>query len=118
MNLLPYIGIEYTDDFKCWDLVRLFLCEQIEVDVGPVDEQTHNVAGGKWNQVQLGKEQCFDVLVFRDGIGTHVGVVLGDGKFLHTFRGGNSCIESYKGVKWRNKIRNIYRHKSLTYTVI
>lgn len=61
--------------------------------------------------VPLHEVQPFDVLVFRASAQrAHVGIVVGDGKFLHGGRNLDSCIERYTSMAWRNRITQAYRH--------
>ena len=76
------------------------------------DEQTSTI-GDFPMQVPLEDVQPFDALVFRMGkFNVHTGVVVRKGKFLHVQEGGNTTIEDYTGLKWKNRLVGVYRHVS------
>lgn len=51
-----------------------------------------------------------DLICFNnaEGVGHHVGVYLGDGKFIHTIKAG-TVVCSIQG--WKDKVRGFYRKK-------
>lgn len=76
------------------------------------DEQTSTI-GDFPMQVPLEDVQPFDALVFRMGkFNVHTGIVVRKGKFLHVQEGGNTTIEDYLGLKWKNRLVGVYRHVS------
>jgi len=127
-----YIGLPFVEHGRhvygldCWGLVRLVLFEQFDVvlpslisgydntkDVGGVSN-TIEKESSSWKPIKLSSEKIGDVIVLRmRGYPMHVGVIVGDGKFLHISQGINSTFESYKSSRWRDRISGIYRHTKL-----
>lgn len=42
----------------------------------------------------------------------HVGVYIGNGRFLHSWRRTRSCVEKIDSLLWRNRIKGFYRWKN------
>lgn len=64
-----------------------------------------------WESIPEGQERFGDVIVMKiNGRPLHVGMVIEKGRMIHIQQGINSCIESYNGVKWRDRVSGFYRH--------
>lgn len=66
-----------------------------------------------WNKVPENQEREGDLAYFRIcGFEMHVGIVVGDNKFLHTIdKKGYSAIGDYTSIKWRNRLLGFWRHE-------
>ena len=49
------------------------------------------------------------ILLTIGGRPLHCGIVLNHNQMLHSLRGSNSCIESFRSIKWRHRIEGFYR---------
>lgn len=115
--MIQFIGIPH-DTLDCWELACKLYRELLGIELGLRDSDENARRLLNWQPIQKGKEQKYDLLVFSDYPGhKHVGVVLKPGRFLHSTREINSCIDRYRDVQWTNRLKSIYRHKSLMYTV-
>lgn len=115
MDWGAYIGLPY-EGMNCWQLIRKVYSEALYIELGDEKETTANIQDS-WYSVQPGSEQIYDVLVF-DGEAKHVGLVIEPGRFIHNEHSGtNSCIESYRAPKWKDRIKRIYRNRLLAYSV-
>lgn len=122
-----YIGIPYKDNgrdtngFDCWGLVRYIYKEQYDIDlpsfeleyVGASDRDTTTellaTKREKWNKVEFPKEG--DVVLFRIlGLESHVGIYLGNSKFIHAKERHNVVIESLDSISWRSRVAGYYRY--------
>lgn len=118
--LLRYIGVPYYT-FDCWDITKLFYLEILDIDFGlmldygtPANDKTYRKKISKVIEMQKSKFVKVDTLEFGDiilfnilGITAHVGVYIGDKKFLHSIREVGCAVESLK--KWERKIEGYYR---------
>jgi cell wall-associated NlpC family hydrolase len=127
-QLRDYVGIPFVNHGRsteqhggldCWGLVlaaarqvfgREFpdYCDYKEAekicDVSPLFEGRRD-----WRQVEAGRERAGDVVVLRiAGHATHAGLVVRPGLMLHTMTFCHSCIESYRGAKWRCRVEGFY----------
>lgn len=126
-----YIGIPYRhggEDFDgadCWRLCRMIWADLFGVVV-PGYEVEEYVEGAEaelaafikgevakqWVEVSPGQERPGDAILFRIvGQPVHVGVVAGDGSFIHVIEGGTSELESYRGAKWKNRRLGFFRFR-------
>ena len=104
-----WIGIPYSR-LRCWDLVVAVYIEVWDLYLGTPEDQIVGIKQGDWQPVAAGKEQPWDVIVFDTSADEpHVGLVLEQGRFLHTMAGIDSCTDSYRAMKWKDRIRKIYR---------
>ena len=117
---LPYQhrGSEYTG-CDCYGMVRLFYRDVMNIEIPNYQtmysNQFHkeecegviNAVCGEWLEVQdigFGSVLTFNIL----GAVSHVGVHIGDGDFVHSFNGTNSCIESIKDISWNKRLHKAY----------
>ncbi len=107
-----YIGINY-DELNCWGFIELIFKNEFGIIIGNYDNQVELLKKNLWIKISLGYEKKFDVIVFRNGFRRHVGMVIGNSKFIHCIENKNSCIESYLDCKWKYQIASIYRHSKL-----
>lgn len=107
----------------CWGLVRLVQAEQYGVElpsydnnyVDPFDSAEANeaiaigTAQPEWRRVY--DVLPGDVLVFQvAGVVCHVGLYIGDGRFLHVRVGTDSAVERLASQAWQHRLKGVYRH--------
>ena len=127
MKYDKYIGLPYKDNGRdtagvdCWGLVCLFYKNEFDIDLpsytdeysGPYDPSVTrviNIYKDKWDNTTTPAEG--DVLVFNIyGEPAHVGVYIGNNKFLHSREGKDVVIESLNNVKWIKRLEGIYQYK-------
>lgn len=125
-----YIGIPYlfrgrdrATGLDCWGLTRLIMREEYCIALPSYDtEYQHIRRPGEmhdvvirekqsWTQVPAGQEVAGDLILLRmQGEPIHVGVVIGDGRFIHVHSGINATHDSYRTLRWRDRIGGFYRY--------
>ena len=124
VDLAHFIGIPYRingrgdNGIDCAGLVMEFYRHDMGVELPALlygDAVTreemaslaeNGMASGRWEAVETPDRG--DVLVFRMyGQPTHVGVYIGDGDFLHSVEGKDSCIERLDD--WRSRLVRVLR---------
>ncbi len=132
-----YLRIPYKlkghdfDGCDCGGLLRLVYKTELDIDLPDwedayisthkegfkeidniFDEQTSTI-GDFPMQVPLDEVQPFDAVVIRIGkLNVHTGIVTSKGRFLHIQEGETALIDSYDGLKWKNRLVGVYRHVS------
>lgn len=121
-----YVGIPYlengrsTSGLDCWGLVRLFYKQEFNIDLPSYLEEYSGSYDPKLPQIienykdnwtktcapKLGDICLFNML----GEPTHVGIYLGNTKFLHARQDQASVIESIQRPIWRNRLEGIYTY--------
>lgn len=122
-----YVGVPYLhkgrtrEGLDCWGLVRLVYAEQFAIAIPSyVDdyepEQYTDIAQliserkDAWEKTDYPK--VGDVVLFRIvGVLCHVGIYIGDKKFLHVREGGSCTIEYLDGVRWSSRTEGIYTYR-------
>lgn len=132
-----YLRIPYKlkghdfDGCDCGGLLRLVYKTELDIDLPDwedayisthkegfkeldsiFEEQTSTI-GDFPMQVPLDEVQPFDAVMIRIGkLNVHTGIVTSKGRFLHIQEGENALIDSYDGLKWKNRLVGVYRHVS------
>ena len=126
-----YLAVPWLDRGRtlsgcdCWGLVRLVLHEEAGrelPDYADLYRSTDDTAGlerlflDRWplegvEQV-VGEPREFDIVLLRiAGQGCHVGVSLGDGRFLHVTPGSTGpTVERLTSPRWAPRLLGVYRH--------
>lgn len=127
-----YIGIPFKEKGRdldngvdCWGLVRVVWQKEYNIDVPSYTTEYDDISRRDmietaiWDGIDDEWEEVDDP-VEGDGIvlqlmgkPVHIGVVLDDRKFLHIFKGINSVIADYTGMRWNQRIEGFYRHESV-----
>ena len=127
MELIKYIGLPYKiGETDCWALVKLFAKQELNKELPEYmysfDETCYDVIADKtnkladgfmpgWTKQALSNIEIGDLLTFRVyGRETHCGVYVGDGDFLHTMQGRNSCLEKINNMSWKHRLTGVYRY--------
>ena len=127
MNFDKYIGLPYQENGRtwqgvdCWGLARLFYKDEFDVDLpdysdlytGSWDEQvTKLINAHKDTWIETQEPNIGDLCLFNIyGEPAHVGVYVGDNKFLHSRDGSDSAIESLSSVVWKKRFSGFYKHQ-------
>lgn len=125
MRCSDYIGIPYKergrgrDGLDCWGLVCLMYAD-MDIDVpsylhdyitsSDIDSVATAINKNKahWRKVEA--PDVGDVLVFNImGFPCHVGVYVGQGDFIHSFRGTAVCVERLNSISWTRRLSEVYR---------
>lgn len=118
MELLKYIGRPY-EEYHCFDLVKEFyrdhynldLKDYFEGNIVPERKVVESlIVSSKGDFEKVSVPTYGDIIVIRlFGYACHVGVFIGDNRFLHSVRGTGSCVETIE--KYKNLIEGYYRHR-------
>jgi cell wall-associated NlpC family hydrolase len=109
-----YLSIPYGS-CDCWGLVQKVYAAEFGIDVGPVEDQRDHLRAREWVDVihdGLAVKEGDVVLFKSSAVNRHVAIILNHELMLHTFRGGNSCVERWKSPLWERRLMSIYRHVS------
>lgn len=123
MNIARYVGQQY-ELRGCWELLRRVYLQELGIELPTYAEQAPDMDRVKlgaliedertaWLEIPKGQERATDAVLFNVmGHASHIGVVIGGGRFLHARPGANACIESYLGPLWGRRVHGFYRHRS------
>lgn len=133
MNIDKYIGLPYQENGRtwqgvdCWGLARLYYKHELNIELpdysdlysGSWDEQVTkliNYHKDSWQQLE--EPMVGDLCLFNIyGEPAHVGVYVGDNKFLHSRDGLDSVIESLSNVAWSKRFQGFFRYQAEPNTV-
>jgi sulfur carrier protein ThiS len=128
MNFDKYIGLPYqengrtTEGVDCWGLARLFYKQELNIDLpdysdlytGSWDEQVTkliNYHKDSWQEVK--QPQVGDLCLFNIyGEPAHIGVYVGENKFLHSRDGQDSVIETLNNPMWKRRIAGYFTYST------
>jgi hypothetical protein len=126
MTYDKYIGLPYLANGRteagvdCWGLVRLFYKNELNIDLpsyvddynGPYDPAIISLMD-QYKEVEWKKQavpEAGDVCVFNIyGEPCHVGVYVGNNKFIHSRENKDVVIESITSPKWANRLEGYYK---------
>lgn len=118
MNLSKYVGRSYNV-YNCFDLVKEFYADQYGLDLknyfdGKIVPERKEVESLVITNlgffVPVEKPKFGDIVVIRlFGYSSHIGVCVGEGKFLHSIRNTGSCMDSLG--RYSKMIEGFYRHR-------
>jgi len=125
MRCSDYIGIPYKergrslDGVDCWGLVCLMYAD-MDINVpsylheyitsSDIDSVATAINKNKSNWRKVEAPDVGDVLVFNImGFPCHVGVYVGQGDFIHSFRGTAVCVERLNSISWSRRLSEVYR---------
>lgn len=131
MNLDKYMSVPFKergrdmDGCDCWGLARMVLQEALGVELPSYDDgylSTHDrkrvqesIEGGLENWEEVPAPGMWDLVIFRIGSKRsrskgHVGVYVGDGRFIHCPEDCSVCVEKLTSPVWADRIEGYYRH--------
>lgn len=121
----PWVGLAFEDRgrgpaaFDCWGLARAVIHARFGVllpswdeyeSTDDVSQMAQAVARAKFVLRPIGQPSEGDLVLLRaQGRPTHVGVLAGDGWFLHTLRGVGSAVERLDSLAWSRRVEGFYR---------
>lgn len=125
-----YVGVPYTDraerdpyGLDCWQLVAMVLRKEFDITIPELsyDNSQHSEEFYKgfmaqyeafhadWEKVAQPQEGDL-LLILRDRIPAHVGIMLDDKNFLHTMP-KTGAVTHRLSEEWANRVEGIYRYK-------
>jgi len=117
-DLSKYIGRSYNT-YNCFDLVKEFYRDEYDIVLkdyfeGPVpspDKIECLVISNKGDFIEVPAPVYGDIVVIRlrGGYASHVGICLGEGKFLHSLRDVGSVIDQLP--RYARMVEGFYRHR-------
>lgn len=117
MDLKKYIGRDY-ETYNCFDLAKEFYADHyglelknyFEGEVPSRKEIECLVISNKGDFEKVLAPKYGDLLVIRlYGYSSHIGIFVGEGKFLHSIKKTGSGIESV--ARYSRMIEGYYRHQ-------
>lgn len=122
MEVAEFIGLRF-EDYNCAALVVKVARERLGLEIplhvsectDPMDrEEVDALIRGevvkRWVRVDAGREADGDVVLFRmGGLPVHIGLLIGDGRFLHVLPGREACVERLDSISWRSRLVGVYR---------
>ena len=130
-----YVGIPYKDNGRdlagldCWGLVRLVYSQEYGIELpsfstdytGAADLETTaeliSINKENWQKSQnriVGSVVLFKVFKTE----THVGIYVGNNKFLHARQGHASVIESLDATTWKNRLVGYFEYSASAGTAV
>lgn len=110
------------DGCDCWGLLYLIYKDFLKIELPTYANEYENTSDEKvlgkivnenkvtWNEII--SPSIFDAVLFRiKGQPMHVGVFIGDGKFIHCLHNVGVSIEKLKSIMWRNRIIGYYHYE-------
>lgn len=120
-----YIGIPYQERGRdragadCWGLARMVYKDQFSKDLpifdGYVDSRDtlvdELIAQHREGWIATDQPSAGDLILFRiAGRVSHVGIFIGDEKFLHAREGHSACVERLNSGAWKHRVVGFYRY--------
>lgn len=122
-----YIDIPYLDGGRdlngldCWGLVRLVYVDQFDIELPSFSQEyatakdherlSEIFAREKEHWAAKEVPEIGDVILFKMlGTETHVGIYIGDSKFLHIREGVNSVVESVESRLWKHRLVGYFKY--------
>lgn len=134
MKYNKYIGLPYAANGRdesgidCWGLVRLFYKQEYSIEL---PSYTEEYAGAydtrilgmmdlyKNNWAQVSQPEVGSVIVFNIlGEPFHVGIYIGEGKFIHARDGMDSVVDSVASPRWVKRIEGYYKYSTQASTLL
>jgi cell wall-associated NlpC family hydrolase len=119
----PFVpsGIEGMKRYDCYSCARdvyktydIKLAEHFLVDTYDeinVNKQIDYEANSKWERIEVPVEPCIVTFKFNSKFVNHVGVYIGDGKFIHNRERMGVNIDRIDSPAWRHRIEGFYIYK-------
>lgn len=118
-GLKKYIGRSY-EQVDCWDLVREFYLAEFNIELSQIysgpNKQSPEFTSmmissnkGQFLKVEDSPRYGDLMAIKLFGVECHIGIFIGEGKFLHSVRTTGSVLDSLE--KYKHLITGYYRHK-------
>jgi hypothetical protein len=126
MDYNKYIGLPYKDNGRdvsgvdCWGLARLFYQQEFGIELpsytslyagahDPQVSQALETYKDTWEAAEYGA--AGDLCLFNIyGEPAHVGVYIGNRRFLHAREGRDSVVESLDSAQWSKRFAGFYKY--------
>lgn len=124
-----YISVPFEEHGRtkngcdCWGLARLIYEKELGINLpalldykntkdGKSISELYEIEHQEWEEIPVGQEKPFDMLVFRMlGLPTHIAVVVDKGLMIHCEKGCGTHISEYnKEVQWKTRLAGVYRY--------
>ena len=126
MNYNKYIGLPYASNGRtesgvdCWGLARLFYRNELGIEL-PSYSELYSTASdpevvsainsNRDNWLLTTQAVPGDLCLFNIyGEPAHVGIYIGDNKFLHAREGRDSVVESLASSQWSKRFQGFYKY--------
>jgi len=126
MNYEKYIGLPYKElgrdvtGIDCWGLVRLFYKQELGIDLPsyadlytssrdpdlPATIESHKDSWLLSDTADIGDVCLFNIY----GEPLHVGIYIGNNKFIHARDGKDSVVESLDSTQWSKRFQGFYKY--------
>lgn len=126
MKYDKYIGIPYKDNGRdingidCWGLVCLYYREELGIELpsyteeynGPTDKNVIRAISAYKDTWELTTTpDQGDVVLFNIyGEPRHIGIYIGNNKFLHSREGRDSVVDSLASPRWASRLEGTYKY--------
>jgi len=105
----------------CWGIVYLIYRDRLGVELPVYTDQYKNtedekelsalINNEKLSWVEVEEPEMFDVLVLRlKGRPMHVGLYIGNGRFIHCMENVGTTVEKMNSMAWKDRLLGIYRY--------
>lgn len=129
MNYNKYIGLPYASNGRteagidCWGLVCLFYAQELDIALPSYSELYSDANDPRavaaiekykdnWQYSKTGS--IGDICLFNIyGEPAHVGVYIGDNKFIHAREGRDSVVESLSSSQWSKRFQGFYKYTAI-----
>lgn len=123
LNVRDLIGVPFKDKGRdinsgldCWGLAQVIFARYdiILPDylISCHDSNAFNTLAEQsrpqWIKLDTPQEPCIIAIKFNTNVINHVGVYIGDNKFMHTREKTGALIEDVNSIMWRRKIEGYY----------
>ena len=129
-----YVGIPFLakgrdrDGIDCWGLVRLVYKEQFNIELPSFSEEyeADDTARMKelvaqylegWQETKEPKPGT-GILFRVMGFESHMGIYLGDNKFLHCRENQSAVIESLDRIEWKNRLVGFFNYTEKSFAAL
>lgn len=126
MNYNNYIGLPYLSNGRtesgidCWGLVRLFYKQELNIELPSYNDLYSDASSPEVSEVikqyrdtwsSIATANPGDVCLFNIyGEPAHVGIYIGDNKFLHAREGRDSVVESLFSPQWSKRFQGFFKY--------
>ena len=116
-----FMGVVYKEPHSCFRLVDDIFTKVYKIDLAK-NSQEHLSVSDRLAAIQqslsastnrVSSEPLEGDLAIMRTLPWHIGVVIGEGKLIHVYGSGVSCVEDYDSPILVNRIEGFYRYKGL-----
>lgn len=122
MKYIYYMKKPYdSKSYNCWSFVKDFYKKEFDIELNELqvtgDDDSNYIyeiykqESTNWNQIKAPKKHCVLALSNEYPIVDHVGIYLGDNKFIHNTQKAGVHISKMNDVIWKHKIVGCYEYR-------